>query len=297
MPPPLGAGDGDDVLALGQQPGQRQLGGGAALGLGGFDQRPDQGGVGLQGAVVEARMVPAPVAFRQVPGTGDGAGQHPPAQRRIGHEADPQLAADRQDVVLDEAAPQGIFGLQGGDGMHRVGPAEGVDAGLRQAEEAHLALLDQPFHGADGVLDRHRRIDPVLVVEIDGLDPEALQALLAGLHDVFGPAVDPEAAIGGALVAELGGDHRLAAIAIRQGPLQQLLIGAQAVHVGGVQEVRAPIQRFAHRGDGFIFVESAVDRGHGHAAEPQGGNLQPLPAELAHLHVGVLLRIRPSIGA
>ncbi len=288
MRAPLGAGDGDDVLALGQQPRQGQLRGRAALGLGGLDQRPDQGGVGFQIAVVEARMVPAPVGLGEVAGGGDGPGQHAPAERRIGHEADAQLAADRQDVVLHEAAPQRIFGLQGRDRMHLVGPADGVDAGLRQAEEARLALLHQPLHGPDGVLDGHVRIDPVLVVEVDGLDPQPPEAGLAGFLDIFRTAVDAELAVGRALVAELGGDHRLVPVAVGQRPAEQLLVGAQAIHVGGVQEVGAPIQRLAHGGDGFGLVDGPVERSHGHAAETQGRDFQPLAAELAHLHPGVL---------
>src|SRR2546430_12808995 len=43
---------------------------------------------------------------------------------------------------------------------------------------------------ADRFLDRRVRIDAVLVVEVDYVDAQALQARYAGLHDVLGPAVD-----------------------------------------------------------------------------------------------------------
>ncbi len=132
----------------------------------------------------------------------------------------------------------------------------------------------------------------MLVVEVNGLDPQPLQALLAGLHHVFGPAVDPELAVRRALVAELGGDHRLLAIAVGQGALEQLLVGAQAIHVGGVEEVGAAIQRVAHGGDGLVLVDWTVERGHGHAAEAEGRNLEPAGSELAHLHLGRSFSLR-----
>ncbi len=215
-------------------------------------------------------MVPPPVAFRQVLGGDDGAGQHAPPERRIGHEPNPQLAADRQDVVFHKAAPQRIFGLQRRYRMHLVRPPDGVDARLRKSQEADLALLHQLFHRPDRVLDRHVRIDTVLVVEVDGLDPQPLKALFAGLDHIFGPAIDPEPAVRRALVAELGGDHRPCPIAAGERPFQQLLVGAEAIHVRRVQEVRPPVQRLVHRGDGLVLVDRTVERGHGHATESEG---------------------------
>ena len=90
---------------------------------------------------------------------------------RVGDEADAELAQRRQDLGFDVARPQRIFGLDRGERMGLVGAADGVGAGLAQAEVAHLALLDQPRHGADRVLDRHVGIDAVEVIEIDDLDP------------------------------------------------------------------------------------------------------------------------------
>ena len=50
---------------------------------------------------------------------------------------------------------------------------------LGQAEVAHLASPHQLRHRADGVLDRRVGIDAVLVVEIDHVDPESPQAVVA----------------------------------------------------------------------------------------------------------------------
>src|SRR5690349_14703988 len=70
--------------------------------------------------------------------------------------------------------------------MHLVRARDGLRAGFRQREVAHLALLDEARHRADGVFDRHRRIDAVQAVEVDALDAEALQALVARLRHPVG---------------------------------------------------------------------------------------------------------------
>jgi hypothetical protein len=49
---------------------------------------------------------------------------------------------------------------------------------------------DEVAHGPGNVFDR-RRIDSVLVPEVDAVSPEAVQHLLDDLADVVGPAVPP----------------------------------------------------------------------------------------------------------
>ncbi len=228
------------------------------------------------------------VGLAQVLQAGDGAGQHAPAQRRIGHEADAELAARGQDLRLGEAAPQGVFGLQGGDGMHLAGASQGVGPRLRQAEMAHLALLHQAAHRAHGVFNGCLGVHPVLVVEVDGLHPQPLQAGLAGGDHIIGAAVDAEAAARRADIAELGGEHRLGPVAVLQGPAQQFFVGPRAVHVGRVQEVGAGVQRLAQGGDRLVVIDRPVEIGHGHAAEPQGRHCQPVLAQGPRLHVSLL---------
>src|SRR5258708_4072783 len=81
-------------------------------------------------------------------------------------------------------------------------------SGLRAAEEAHLARLDESRHRPHGVLDRPLGIAPMLIVEVDHVDAEALEARLARLRHVLRPAVDARRAVGLAHVAELRGEHR-----------------------------------------------------------------------------------------
>jgi hypothetical protein len=65
-----------------------------------------------------------------------------------------------------------------------VGAADRGGAGLGQAEVADLALGEQFGDGADGVLDRRARVDPVLVVQVDVVGAEALEGSLDGGADV-----------------------------------------------------------------------------------------------------------------
>ena len=75
----------------------------------------------------------------------------------------------------------------------------------------HFAGSDQLGHRAHGLLDRHVRVDAVLVVQVDGIDAQPLEAGVAARVHVFGATVD--AALRGSRIAkdaELGGDKRLA---------------------------------------------------------------------------------------
>ena len=119
---------------------------------------------------------------------------------------------------------------------------------------ADLARLDELGHGADGLLDRDILIDAVLVVQIDVVDPEAMEAGVAGLADVLGLAVDAEAgAIRLALVAELGRWLHLGAAA-RDGFADELLVREGAVHVGGVEEGHAEVEGAVDRVGGLLIV-------------------------------------------
>jgi hypothetical protein len=118
--------------------------------------------------------------------------------------------------------------------------ADGRRRGLAEPDVANLPLLDQPLHGTDRVLDRHGRIDAVLIVQIDDVHPEPLEARITRLDDVLGPAVDGRAPLGRPHLAELGGEHHLLAPPAN-GPAEQLLVVAEAVHVRGIEEVDAQV--------------------------------------------------------
>ena len=87
------------------------------------------------------------------------------------------------------APPQRVLALQRGHRLHGVGAADRLHARFGQPEVPHLAFANQVLDRARDVLDRHLGIDAVLVEEVDGVDPQALQRSLRDLADVRRPAV------------------------------------------------------------------------------------------------------------
>ena len=165
------------------------------------------------------------------------------AERRVGNEADAQLAQQRQQLGLWVTGPQGVLGLQRGDRVHGVGAADRGGAGLGQADVADLALGDQLGQSADGLLDGGVRVDPVLVVQVDVVGAEPLQGALDRGADVRRAAVeDAGAATGVRDEAELRRHHHLVAAAL-DGPADQLLVVEGAVDLGGVEVGDAQVQR------------------------------------------------------
>src|ERR1700730_17571709 len=109
--------------------------------------------------------------------------------------------------------------------MDRMGAADIGDAGLGKTEKSRFALLDQITHRACHLLDRHGRIDTVLIEEIDIVGAEAAQRALHRLADLLRPAGSFGADLLSALKAKakLGGDHHLVAPALER-PAEQFLV-------------------------------------------------------------------------
>ena len=83
----------------------------------------------------------------------DRAGQEPPAERGVGHQSDSELSQRIQDLGLGVAGPQGVLGLDRGDGVHGVGAPEQLAVHLGESEVTDLPGLDQLGHRRDGRLD------------------------------------------------------------------------------------------------------------------------------------------------
>ena len=72
--------------------------------------------------------------------------------------------------------------------MHFSSPTDRVGAGLRKADVTALALFDQLRHGPHRFLNRDFGIDARHAKDIETVDAESLQALLAVLRQIFGRA-------------------------------------------------------------------------------------------------------------
>jgi hypothetical protein len=167
--------------------------------------------------------------------------------------------------------------------MDAVRPSDRLGGGLGDPEVENLSLLDHLTHRPPGLLDRDRRIDAVLVVEIDVVDPEPLKRGVATQPDVFRSSVHPDpTAVRAALVPELRRQDDLVAMAFDRAT-DEHLVGERAVHVGGVQEVHPDLESPVDRRDRFRIVGGAIGLAHPHATESDRGHLESA-SEVAGLH-------------
>jgi hypothetical protein len=104
-----------------------------------------------------------------------------------------------------------------------LGPGE-----VRDADVADQPLVLERDHGAPGFLNRYVLVGPVELIQVDHIDPQPLQAVLAGPADL----VRAEAAAVG-LRGDLGG-HDDAIPAPLDGPANEFLALPVAVDLGGI---------------------------------------------------------------
>jgi hypothetical protein len=255
---PLGTGDGDDVVVLRQHPRQRKLRRLAAFLLRDLLDFVYEVEILLEVFSLETGRESAVVVRGEIFEALELSGEKPAAERAVGDEAYAEFTAGREQFVFRLAAPQGIFGLQRANGMNFCGPAQGLRGGFREPYVADLSFLQKLSHGADRFFDGRGGIDAVLVVEIDGLDSQALQAGFAGSAHVFRLAVHSAnvGVLGIANDAEFRGQYKLIALAL-EGAADQFFVFVRTVDIGGIEKVDAEFERPVNGGDGFGVV--AVD--------------------------------------
>ena len=116
-------------------------------------------------------MVLPKIVLVELVGRREPAGEKAATERAVRDEADAELADRRQHLGFRVARPQRPLGLQRGDRVDGVRAPDGPRPSLREANVLHLPLGHQLRHRSDRLLDRRARVDTVLVVEVDMLDP------------------------------------------------------------------------------------------------------------------------------
>ena len=124
--------------------------------------------------------LPPPVTGRELVPIRCHACQKPAPQRRIGNECDAQFAAYRKCVFLRVTRPERVFGLKCCDRMDGMGTTDRCLTRFGKADRPHLARFHEAGHGADSILDRYIRVDPVDVVKVDDVDLQVGQAAGTG---------------------------------------------------------------------------------------------------------------------
>ncbi len=180
--------------------------------------------------------------------------------RPSGRECDEGRAvarAPRQDLGDVVAGPEGKLRLHGGDGMNRRNRLELRDRWLRDPERAHLSVGDETGHRTPGLGGRNLRIDPVQIVEVDLVDAEPPERVLARGADVLGPAV-AAVAVGRRVLDDVSDFRREddPFAQPRERAADEGLVRERAVHVGRIEVIDSQIDGAADQ----IHPRGRVDR-------------------------------------
>jgi len=172
--------------------------------------------------------------------------------------------------------------------LDRVRPANRLNPGLRHAEVLDLTLGNQLLDRSCHVLDRHVRIDAVLIEEINVSGPQPLQASVRHMLDMLGLAIGPATALASLKIdveAELRGNHHFVADRLER-LAHQLFVHERPIGFGRVEMGQAVVMGGANQLDHFALVGCrAIGRTHTHAAEAKSRDFQSAFSQHALLHV------------
>src|SRR6185437_5306851 len=191
----------------------------------------------------ETRRSSPPIPFAEAGRIADGSRKETAAERVIGNKADAELFERRNCVALVIAGPKGIFALHSGDRMNRVSAANRLRPGFAQSEVAHLSLLYELGHCANGLFDRYFRIDAVQIVEIDIIGLQSPQRILTSPENIFRLSFHFTASRPWlpAQITKLGREHHRAAFAFERSS-EHLFVVAVVV-IRGIDEIDAYLDR------------------------------------------------------
>ena len=185
-----GAGDRHDVLALREQPGQGELGHGAAAFAGHGGKPVEERQIGRIGIRCEARHGPPDVAWHEGRNVAQRARQKPRASG---------LKATKVAPVSRQASSTAISGLRVQSEYSVCIAAMGCSACALRSVAAEtsdrprlstLPSLHQPGHRTHAFLDGHALVPAMQVIEVNDVGAQPPERGFAMLAQGFGPAVD-----------------------------------------------------------------------------------------------------------
>src|SRR5437762_1351258 len=220
----------------------------------------------------------------------DLARQEAFAERTVWNEADSQFLESRYHFFLRRPRPQRVFALKRGQRLDGVRAPDRLRSCFGKAEVLHLAFLNQLLHRSRHVLDRHVRIDAMLIEQINHIGPESLERTLGDLLDVLRPAIQPRRTLHSTRISsevepELGGDDYL--LSKRSEPFaDEFFICKGAINFSSIEERDAAFDGGVKKRNHLLFIfRRAVRKTHSHAAEPDRRNFQITFPKFALLHI------------
>src|SRR5262249_24919553 len=126
----------------------------------------------------------------EILGALDLTSQEAAAERAVGDESNAEFARGGNNLPLGIARPKGVLRFWRGNGMRFLSAAHRPGTGFRKAEVTHFADSNEIGHGANGFLDGHSGVHAVLIVEVDDVNTEALEAGVASMAKVCRAAAD-----------------------------------------------------------------------------------------------------------
>src|SRR5215475_2410617 len=169
--------------------------------------------------------------------------------------------------------------------MNSNSTSQSLSARLRETKIADLPLLHELRHRAHGVFNRRVGIDAMLVIKIDVIDAQSLEAGFAASPHVLRLPVHA-ACLGISGVGhdvKLHGQHHFVSLSLDRLPDQHLVL-VRAVDIGCVEKGHAEFDGSVNGGDGFLFVSAAIKLRHAHAAQAKGRYFETTAAEFARFH-------------
>src|SRR5579862_7870994 len=257
---------------LRQQPGECNLCRRRAFAFcDGLDQL-DQGHVDLASLRREPRNHIPKVGRIELRVLVDFAGEESSAEWAERHKADSKFLQRRQKLSFRPTVEQRVFALHGGNRLDRVRAPYRLNRRFRHAEVLDLACGDQLFDRSRHLLDRHLRINPVLVKEVDVIDAQTLQASVSHRFYMLWPAIGAACALARLKIdveAELRGNHYLIADGMKC-LADQLLVRKGPIGFGGIEMGDAKVVSGSKHLDHLSLVcGGTVSRRHAHAAEAE----------------------------
>src|SRR5208337_4507024 len=130
--------------------------------------------------------------------------------------------------------------LESSHRLHCVSTANRLYACFGQTEVFDLTFLDELFDRASDIFNRHIRIDPVLIEQIDHSGLQPFERRVGNSPDALWPAVEALMRVS-VFEAELGCDHYLFP-EWRKGLANEFLVRERTVALSGIKKCDAAFE-------------------------------------------------------